>query len=285
MQRTDFRCFHRLRVRWAEVDMQKIVFNAHYLMYIDTAMMDYWRALALPYEASMVALGGDIYVKKATLEYHASAQLEDLLDIGLRCARVGNSSLLLQAGIFRGEQLLVSGELVYVFADPATQTSRPVPEALRAIFAAYEAGDAMVHAHCGAWDALGPDAARVRHAVFIQEQGIPADIEVDELDATAVHVVLRNRLGMPVATGRLLQHAPGEGRIGRMAVERALRGGGWGRQVLRALEDAARARGDQHVLLHAQVQARAFYERAGYRIHGEPWMEAGIPHITMRRVF
>ena len=149
MQRTDFRCFHRLRVRWAEVDMQKIVFNAHYLMYIDTAMMDYWRALALPYEASMVALGGDIYVKKATLEYHASAQLEDLLDIGLRCARVGNSSLLLQAGIFRGEQLLVSGELVYVFADPATQTSRPVPEALRAIFAAYEAGDAMAHARCG----------------------------------------------------------------------------------------------------------------------------------------
>ncbi|MGL4435486.1 MAG: YbgC/FadM family acyl-CoA thioesterase, partial [Giesbergeria sp.] len=208
MQRTDFRCFHRLRVRWAEVDMQKIVFNAHYLMYIDTAMMDYWRALALPYEASMVALGGDIYVKKATLEYHASAQLEDLLEVGLRCARVGNSSLLMQAGIFRGEQLLVSGELVYVFADPATQTSRPVPEALRAIFAAYEAGDAMAHAHCGAWDALGPDAARVRHAVFIQEQGIPADIEVDELDATAVHVVLRNRLGMPVATGRLLEHAP-----------------------------------------------------------------------------
>ena len=158
----------------------------------------------------------------------------------------------------------------------------PLP--LAAVVAlAYEAGEAMAHAHCGAWDALGPDAARVRHAVFIQEQGIPADIEVDELDATAVHVVLRNRLGMPVATGRLLQHAPGEGRIGRMAVERALRSGGWGRQVLRALEDAARARGDQRVLLHAQVQARAFYERAGYHIHGEPWMEAGIPHITMQR--
>ena len=67
------------------------------------------------------------------------------------------------------------------------------------------------------------------------------------------------------------------------ALSRALRGGGWGRQVLRALEDAARARGDQRVLLHAQVQARAFYERAGYHIHGEPWMEAGIPHITMQR--
>lgn len=48
MQRSDFRFFHRLRVRWAEVDMQKIVFNAHYLMYFDTAIADYWRALALP---------------------------------------------------------------------------------------------------------------------------------------------------------------------------------------------------------------------------------------------
>jgi YbgC/YbaW family acyl-CoA thioester hydrolase len=51
LYRSDFRCFHRLRVRWAEVDMQKIVFNGHYLMYIDTAMSDYWRALALPYAA------------------------------------------------------------------------------------------------------------------------------------------------------------------------------------------------------------------------------------------
>ena len=53
MKRQDFRFFHRLRVRWAEVDMQKIVFNAHYLMYFDTAVADYWRALALPYEEAM----------------------------------------------------------------------------------------------------------------------------------------------------------------------------------------------------------------------------------------
>jgi hypothetical protein len=66
MQRSDFRCFHRLRVRWAEVDMQKIVFNAHYLMYIDTAMSDYWRALALPYEASMETLGGEMSMTRWT---------------------------------------------------------------------------------------------------------------------------------------------------------------------------------------------------------------------------
>ena len=159
MQRSDFRCVHRLRVRWAEVDMQKIVFNAHYLMYIDNAMSDYWRALALPYEASMLALGGEMYVKKATVEYHASARLDDTLDVGLRCARVGNSSSLFEAGIFSGDQLLVSGELVYVFADPATQTSRPVPPALRAIFEGFEAGADMAEVRTGDWNALGRDAA------------------------------------------------------------------------------------------------------------------------------
>ena len=107
MQRSDFRCFHRLRVRWAEVDMQKIVFNAHYLMYVDTAMSEYWRALALPYEASMLALGGEMYVKKATVEYHASARLDDTLDVGLKCARIGNSSCLFTAGIFCGDRLLI----------------------------------------------------------------------------------------------------------------------------------------------------------------------------------
>ena len=68
MNRNDFRLLHRLRVRWVEVDLQKIVFNGHYLMYFDTAMADYWRALAVPYEDTMYQLGGDLYVKKASLE-------------------------------------------------------------------------------------------------------------------------------------------------------------------------------------------------------------------------
>ena len=74
--RKDFRFFHRLRVRWAEVDMQKIVFNAHYLMYFDTAIADYWRAMALPYEEAMLSLGGDLYVRKATVEFNASARVD-----------------------------------------------------------------------------------------------------------------------------------------------------------------------------------------------------------------
>ena len=62
LARQDYRFFHRLRVRWVEVDMQKLVFNGHYLMYFDTASADYWRALKLPYEAAMHALQGDLYV-------------------------------------------------------------------------------------------------------------------------------------------------------------------------------------------------------------------------------
>src|SRR6476619_6621740 len=89
MNRQDFRFFHRLRVRWAEVDMQKIVFNAHYLMYFDTAITDYWRAMALPYEAAFEQMGGELYVKKATVEYHGSARFEDQLDVALKCQRIG----------------------------------------------------------------------------------------------------------------------------------------------------------------------------------------------------
>ena len=116
MNREDFRFFHRLRVRWAEVDMQKIVFNAHYLMYFDTAVADYWRVLALPYEEAMHLLDGDIYVKKATVEFHASARMDDRLEVGIRCTRIGTSSMLFTGAIFRAEELLISCELVYVCA-------------------------------------------------------------------------------------------------------------------------------------------------------------------------
>ena len=122
LRRKHFRHFEPLRVRWAEVDLQQIVFNGHYLMYFDTAVAGYWRALVLPYQATMQALGGDLYVRKATIEYEGSARYDDQLEVGIRCARIGNSSMLLQAAVFRGERRLVHGDLVYVFAYPATQT-------------------------------------------------------------------------------------------------------------------------------------------------------------------
>ena len=281
MQREDFRFFHRLRVRWAEVDMQKIVFNAHYLMYFDTAVADYWRALALPYEEAMHQLGGDLYLKKATIEFNASARMDERLDVALKCGRIGNSSMVFTGAIFRGEQLLITCELVYVFADPASQTSMPVPQSLRDILTGYEAGESMLRVQTGNWVQLGNEAARIRTQVFVQEQQIPAEMEWDAADATAVHVVAYNRLGQPLATGRLLQPLPGVAQIGRMAVHPLLRGSGIGQKVLEALLDAATARGDRAAMLHAQRSAESFYARLGFQPRGEPFTEAGIPHIEM----
>ena len=283
MKRQDFRFFHRLRVRWAEVDMQKIVFNAHYLMYVDTAVADYWRAIAMPYEEAMHLLEGDLYARKATVEFHASARMDDRLDIGLKVARIGNSSMQIQAAIFRGDDLLITCELVYVFADPATQTSRPVPQALRDLLMAYEAGEDVVRVETGSWDRLGRDARRIRTEVFVEEQRIPADLEWDEDDATAIHAVAYNRLGQAVATGRLLQAGPGVAKIGRVAVNKVLRGSRVGRKVMDALHSQASARGDREVMLHAQRSAEQFYLGLGYQPRGGEFEEAGIPHIEMAR--
>ena len=281
MNRQDFHFFHRLRVRWAEVDMQKIVFNAHYLMYFDTAIADYWRALALPYEAAMHLLQGDLYVKKATVEFHASARIDDQIDVAMKCSRVGNSSMLFTGAIFRGDELLITGELIYVFADPATQTAKPVPPALREILTGFEAGQAMTTIKVGAWTELGQDAARVRTEVFVEEQHIPIEMEWDQADRIAVHAVAYNRLGQPLATGRLLQHAPGVAKIGRMAVNRVLRGSQLGQRILQALMNSARQRGDREVRLHAQRSAEEFYARLGYAPRGEPFDEVGIAHVEM----
>lgn len=278
---SDFRCWHRLRVRWAEVDMQKIVFNAHYLMYLDTAMADYWRALALPYEAAMQQLGGDIFVKKASVEYHASACYDDQLDVGLRCARVGNSSILFEGAIFRGDTLLVTAELLYVYANPATQSSQPVPPVLRSIFEGFEAGQPITKLLVGGWDALGQQASVLREGVFVQEQGIGAHMVWDDADASAVHAVVLNGLDQPVATGRLLHHATGVARIGRMAVHRGVRGSQLGRAVLMNLIEAARKRGDTEVMLHAQTSAEGFYRRQGFVVRGPVFEEAGVNHIEM----
>jgi len=279
--RQDFRFFHRLRARWAEVDMQKIVFNAHYLMYFDTAISDYWRALALPYDSTMQSLEGDLYVKKATVEFHASARVDDQLDVALKCSRIGTSSMVFTGAIFRGEEHLISGELIYVFADPSTQTSKPVPVALRDVLLGYEAWEPMVRLELGTWQALGAAASKVRTEVFVEEQRIPVEMEWDEADATAVHALARNRLGLPVGTGRLLQQAPGVSRIGRMAVNRVVRGSNVGRDVLRALMQAATERGDHEVRLHAQRTAKGFYTRLGFLPCGEPFEEAGIVHLEM----
>lgn len=282
LTRSDFRFFHRLRVRWAEVDMQKIVFNAHYLMYFDTAITDYWRAVALPYEEAMQLLEGDLYVVKATVEFHASARMDDQVDVAMKCSRIGNSSLTFTGAIFRGDEHLISGEIVYVFADPATQTSRPVPEALREILMGYEAGEDVFTVQTGDWAALGAQAQALRTEVFVEEQRIPKELEHDAADLSAVHVLVRNRLGQALATGRLIPSgAPGVSQVGRLAVKRVMRGTDYGKAALQALVEAARARGDREVMLHAQQSALGFYDRLGWQRRGAPFEEAGIAHQEM----
>ena len=283
MKRQDFRFAHRLRVRWVEVDMQQIVFNGHYLMYFDTAVTDYWRSLAMPYAATMHQLGGDLYVKKASVEYHASAEMDDFLQVCMRCDRVGNSSMTFVGAIFRGDELLITSELVYVYADPVAKKSQPVPAALRDMLEAFERGEDMVQLHLGNWHDLQKLASPLRTEVFVDEQKVPAEMEWDEDDKTALHCVAVNRMGMPLATGRLLQHGPGVARIGRMAVKKQMRGSDLGHRVLHALMDVARARGDRQVLLHAQCSAEGFYQRAGFAPHGAVFEEAGIAHIEMVR--
>ena len=278
----DFRCHERLQVRWAEVDAQKIVFNGHYLLYADVAVSAYWRKVGFSMAQCSAAWGGELYVKKSELTYHASAHMGDVLDLSVRCVRLGGSSLQLEIGIFRGVTLLNTVRLVYVWTVPPRQPS-PLPEQLRELITAYEAGEPTTRLVSGNWNDLGRAAERLRMDVFVREQGVPREIEIDEFDPIARHVVVFNRIDQPMATGRLVSEAPGVARIGRMAVHRELRGGALGRQVLDALVQAAQDRGDYAVVLHAQCHAQSFYARAGFVPEGEVYDEAGIDHITMRR--
>ncbi len=128
-----------------------------------------------------------------------------------------------------------------------------------------------------------PEIVDLRTRVFVHEQGVPPEIEQDDRDATAVHAVSRNASGRVVATGRLLLGDDGRASFGRMATDAAARGGGHGGAVLAELQRQAASRGAVEIELHAQVTARGFYERAGYRAVGEVYQEAGIAHVTMRR--
>lgn len=282
MKRADFRFLERLRVRWAEVDLQKIVFNGHYLMYFDTAVAGYWRALAMPYHETMEHLQGDLFVRKATVEYLASARYDDLCDVGIRAGRIGKSSMVFECALFRGDALLVTGELVYVFADPAAMASRPVPEALRQVLHDFEAGQPMLELRTGTWDACAREARRLRQAVFVAEQGI-AGLAEDAADTNAVHTLAFNRFGHAVATGRWIDLTPETAQVGRLAVAQPLRGSGVGRQVLAALVASAREAGKRELLLHAAASATDFYRRAGFEPRGAPFEEAGLPHQTMVR--
>lgn len=133
----------------------------------------------------------------------------------------------------------------------------------------------------GDWQAMRERAVPVRYAVFVEEQRVPPEIELDEFDPLSLHALAVDGQGRVVGTGRLLP----DGHIGRMAVLREARGSGVGSALLQSLMRAARARGDREIALSAQTHAIPFYERFGFSAEGGEYDDAGIPHRRMRLAF
>jgi acyl-CoA thioester hydrolase len=134
MAYADFRHRMPLRVRWAEVDKQGVVFNAHYLLYCDVCVTEYWRAVGMHYPDGFAAIGTDLYVRKATLDYRSAAYNDDELEVCGRIARIGTSSLQFCMEIYRRRQfeaVLVTADLVYVHVDLASRAPARVGDALR----------------------------------------------------------------------------------------------------------------------------------------------------------
>ena len=129
------------------------------------------------------------------------------------------------------------------------------------------------------WESARAEASRIRTTVFVQEQGVPVEIEMDDMDAACVHA-LAYVDGRAVGTGRLLP----DGHIGRMAVLEENRTSGVGGAILASLVAEARRRGMKEVVLSAQTHALGFYRKHGFHELGAVFEEAGIPHQEMRRV-
>ena len=138
MQLSDFRFSHALRVRWAEADLQGIVFNGHYLTYADVGITEYFRAMGQAYDAETGVKGADFFAVRTLLEYQSPARFDDMLDVHVRIARLGNSSMQFLIGIYRDDTLLVTGEIVYVHADQQTRRPTPIPQAFRDAVCAFE---------------------------------------------------------------------------------------------------------------------------------------------------
>jgi predicted GNAT family N-acyltransferase len=137
----------------------------------------------------------------------------------------------------------------------------------------------MVRIDLMEWREARERASPIRFEVFVREQRVPAEIELDDMDAQCLHALAFHE-GKAVGTGRLLP----DGHIGRMAVLKPYRNKGVGAAMLARLIEAARARGDREVALSAQVHAVPFYRAHGFVEEGAEYEEAGIAHQAMRRV-
>ncbi len=119
--------------------------------------------------------------------------------------------------------------------------------------------------------------AEIRETVFIQEQSVPVEEEWDDDDATSVHALALDLDGTPIGTGRLLP----DGHLGRIAVLKQWRGLGVGAAIMNALIAHANDAQLSGLVLNAQTHAIPFYESLGFRVDGDEFMDAGIPHVAM----
>jgi len=135
-----------------------------------------------------------------------------------------------------------------------------------------------------AWESADAEHARsIRMNVFVEEQKVPAAMELDEIDPVAYHVVAFSDSGQPCGTGRLFadEADPTTAHIGRMAVMQPNRKSGCGGTILASLIEEARRRGFRRVVLSAQTHALGFYESHGFITFGEEYLDADIPHRAM----
>lgn len=146
----------------------------------------------------------------------------------------------------------------------------------------------MIRIELASWPEARADAARIRESVFVMEQGVPRELELDQYDRQCVHALARDQTGQAIGTGRLLPPQAHGARIvshvGRMAVLKEWRGRGVGGALLARLIEVARQRGDTEVALSAQTHALRFYRAFGFVEEGDDFLDAGIPHRMMRRV-
>ena len=144
MARNDICFLHAERVRWGEADMQGVVFNAHYLTYVDIGMTEYFRALQgdqgkLELAADTLAVGaGDFFLVRSELDFHKPAEYDDLIEIGGRVLRFGKSSMQWQCEIHRGDEHLLTALMVYVHVDLETRDSKLLPQEFKEIVAGFE---------------------------------------------------------------------------------------------------------------------------------------------------
>ncbi|GAP72457.1 acetyltransferase [Candidatus Symbiothrix dinenymphae] len=129
------------------------------------------------------------------------------------------------------------------------------------------------------------DALRIRQAVFVDEQQVPPELEIDEYEVQCVYFVLYNDDDRAVATARLLPNGAhtGSATLQRMAVVKEYRGKGYGREVITRVEVFAAQNQFSEIVLHAQLTAKGFYTKMGYTPFGEEFEEANIKHISMKK--